>query len=469
MSIVRRIRRALLRNQIDSEGVAAVYRGLLGREPLRGEVGHWLRRGLTFGMFWRRACQLPELRDGLPRAEQTLLSGPGASSVIKEIYRDAFGQPPDAATSRRMARDLKRGLSSAGPGSFSRTASSAKALFRRTSKNSGTVHIPILGTARTFTEHEWHERADRNVGAERATHARFVTQPKTADIDVSILCSLWRGGRYIEGYMRDIVAQTVFADRCELIVIDAASPEGEGDVIAEYAQRFGHRIVYHRTPERIGIYEAWNMAARMARGRYLTNANLDDLRRPDSIEQQCAALDALPHIDVVYQDVLYTPDPDIPVDRVVSANVTTQFALATAQNMLFTNAPHNAPMWRASLHDRIGWFDETLRSAADYEFWLRALIDGAGFYKINDPHAIYYQNPDGVSTRPATDGVSEMAVVLRRHRKAVMPEGLTQDEASFRARIGAPADAEAEDRYMLVQSQLRRLAGDLGRVGRAVR
>ena len=47
-------------------------------------------------------------------------------------------------------------------------------------------------------------------------------------------------------------------------------------------------IVYKRINYRLGIYDAWNVGVGMARGRYLTNTNLDDLRRVDSIALQAA-------------------------------------------------------------------------------------------------------------------------------------------------------------------------------------
>ena len=54
----------------------------------------------------------------------------------------------------------------------------------------------------------------------------------------------------------------------------------------------------------------------MARGKYLTNTNLDDLRRRDLFEIQASALDRHPCADVVYQDFFYSFDASLSFDEV---------------------------------------------------------------------------------------------------------------------------------------------------------
>ena len=48
---------------------------------------------------------------------------------------------------------------------------------------------------------------------------------------ISIITSLYKGGEYIKGFLEDIVNQTIFKDKCELIIIDANSPDNEKDII----------------------------------------------------------------------------------------------------------------------------------------------------------------------------------------------------------------------------------------------
>ena len=67
------------------------------------------------------------------------------------------------------------------------------------------------------------------------------------------------------------------------------------------------------------------------------------------------------------------------------------------------NMPHNSPVWKRSIHDSCGYFDETFFSAGDYDLWIRAALDGKEFLKVsNDPLALYYKNPNGISTKEST-------------------------------------------------------------------
>lgn len=47
-----------------------------------------------------------------------------------------------------------------------------------------------------------------------------------------------------------------------------------------------------------------------------------------------------------------------------------------AWRLLSTDAIGGHPVWRRSLHERCGGFDARYGAAAEYEFWLRALVDG---------------------------------------------------------------------------------------------
>src|SRR5262245_47768324 len=99
--------------------------------------------------------------------------------------------------------------------------------------------------------------------------------------------------------------------------------------------------------------------------------------------------------------------------------------------MLAFNAPHNAPTWRKRLHDELSYTDISSRSAGDYEFWMRCLAAGKVFYKLNDAHVAYYQNPAGLSTRPDTRGVEEAKRIHRIYSRRLVPETVTTSQHRF--------------------------------------
>jgi len=54
------------------------------------------------------------------------------------------------------------------------------------------------------------------------------------------------------------------------------------------------------------------------------------------------------------------------------------------------------PMWRKSLHDRYGYFQEDFRCAGDYEFWLRIASQGAKMSLIPEILGLYYLSLQGL-------------------------------------------------------------------------
>jgi len=278
---------------------------------------------------------------------------------------------------------------------------------------------------------------------------------------VSVITSLWRGRDFIERFLDTMLSQSCMDGRAELIIIDAASPEGEAEIIARRTEGRSD-VIYHRTETRIGIYAAWNIGARLARGRYLTNANLDDVRRADSLAIQAGALDAHPWVDVIYQDFLVTLDPTLDWAKAAAYGFVSNLPPVTARNMMRFNLPHHAPMWRRDIHRDVGFFDETLTSAGDVDFWLRCLAAGKRFFKVNEPHAVYYFNPDGISSRTESPGPAEAAMVRARMTDELLPAHLETDVETFARQHLGLGDIPTNDRLRLVQLALQ----DLGRANR---
>ena len=483
VNVVRSLRKRLVRHPARAPEITAAFHKHLGRLPTRDEIEMWERKWLSPKQLDRRVAATVEGKAIVRRSND---GGAVATSVrqpalpaplgqlpdeefVRTLTEHVLGRHPGAAELHAVASQLRSG----GARRFELLTSylagrvAEEATWKRGRTVNDVSRFGIMGTRVTMTVEEWQARArtgTASAGASRpGSHARFPLQPRASEVDVSIICSLWRGGDFIERYLENITSQSIFADRCELIVVDAASPEGEGEAVRRHADRFGDRIVYHRMPYRAGIYVAWNVGVGLARGRYLTNANVDDLRRKDSLELQSSTLDALPNVDIVCQDFLYSADPDADFATIAGANVASDLPLPTRNGFFTLNPPHNAPMWRASLHDRIGLFDERLRSAGDYEFWVRAILAGATFYKINDPHVVYYYNPDGISSSRQTMGVEEGREVLRRHGRALTPEAAAEAPDAFLTRLDfdrwpTRGDGVPLSRYEAVQARMRHLA-----------
>jgi glycosyltransferase involved in cell wall biosynthesis len=451
------------------DGVTTVYQMSVGRTPSNEEIDIWknnFSNGLTFAEFLQAMSNSPEAADRTK--SKALLPVATDGMFIQLVYETVLGRGCTPGEIASWEKQLVSGHIDRGALLQSIFNDHAKAESENTGPLKTQLHdalsCQVMGTGQHLSSVEWlqTEQALKQVpattNAKSTIQARFYIQQAPKPL-VSAIASLYCGGKYIEKFMENITSQTCFKDYCELVIVDADSPEHESEVIARYCKKFKN-IVYHRVNYRIGIYDAWNVGVKMARGAYCTNTNLDDLRRRDSLELQAATLDNLPFVDVVYQDFYYTFDPNLSVEEIARFGYVSDLPVINASNMMYFNSPHNAPMWRKKLHDELGYFDTYYKSAGDYEFWMRCLAAGKVFYKTNDPHVVYYQNPEGLSTRPDSRGVEEAKHILKKYGRKLVSKNLTMPQSRFFEEVlGGSLHVPPEtNRYMATQRALRALS-----------
>ena len=217
---------------------------------------------------------------------------------------------------------------------------------------------------------------------------------------VSIITSVYDGDEYIEEFMKDITSQTIFKEKCELVIINANSPGNEEEVILRYKEQFPDNIVYEKLDEDPGIYGTWNHAISISSGEFITNANLDDRKSKESLERHALSLCSSKEVDLVYTDMLITDKINETWENNTSNGRKYNMPEFSFEALKMVNMPHASPMWRRALHDKYGMFDESYRSAGDWEMWLRAASQGSQFKKAAGTYNLYCFNPKGVSTNP---------------------------------------------------------------------
>ena len=126
-------------------------------------------------------------------------------------------------------------------------------------------------------------------------------------------------------------------------------------------------------------------------------------------------------VDLVYSDMIVTDKPNETWESNSSNGRKYNMANFSFENLLLMNMPHAAPMWRKSLHEKYGNFDEKYKSAGDWEMWLRAASKGSIFKKINSISNLYYFNPKGISTNPENNSWKrkEEEEVFKKYRKGI--------------------------------------------------
>lgn len=219
--------------------------------------------------------------------------------------------------------------------------------------------------------------------------------PKRATPKVSLLTSLYKGDEHIEGFLKNITSQSVFED-CELIIIDANSPGNEVAVIDRYIELYPN-IIYKRLDHDPGIYGCWNIALKESSGEFITNANLDDRRSLQQLEIFADELVNNQDVDLVYSQCFVTFNSNEEYSQNSSQGQVYPVVDFTPEGMVKC-LPGCMPLWRRSMHDKTGVFNENYKSAGDWEMWLRAVKGGSKFKRVEGIHGLYYHNPVGLST-----------------------------------------------------------------------
>jgi glycosyltransferase involved in cell wall biosynthesis len=205
---------------------------------------------------------------------------------------------------------------------------------------------------------------------------------------VSILSTFYKGEKFLEGLLEDLVAQTIF-HKCELILIDTASPGQEQAIIEPYLQSHGN-IRYYRIDKRTDALAGTNEAIKKSRGKYLTIANIDDRRHPSFLECNVEHLKSAPSAALVYSDCLETRVENETFEKNSSNgrildHSSDEFSLP---NMV-KNLPGPMPLWKREINEKCGLFDPSYKYAHDWDLWLKAIDHGYRFIKNNKVLGLY--------------------------------------------------------------------------------
>mgnify|MGYP003644610889 CR=1 FL=1 len=209
---------------------------------------------------------------------------------------------------------------------------------------------------------------------------------------ISILCSSYNSDQWIGQYLEYLNKQ--YLHQFEVIFVDANSTDGSLQKIKDYVFRGGIRKVIIESKERIGIYEAWNLAIENSTYNYVMNYNTDDKLFKSALMILAANIKTNPEADVIYANNFIS-------------NESTHTQLINFHN--WTDAGHLPnliagcccgpfPLLKKKSVVDAGMFDPRFTISGDYEMWCRMNVKGCKFMKIDEPLGVYYHNPTGMST-----------------------------------------------------------------------
>lgn len=224
---------------------------------------------------------------------------------------------------------------------------------------------------------------------------------------VSVITTVHNGERFLAAAIESILAQS-FTD-FEYLLVDDASTDGSGAIIASYAAADPRVIPLHK-PLSINHSHAINAALPRARGEFVAILDADDLAHPERLAQQVRFLDANPDVGVVGAQVEQI-DGEGRVRHVMA--FPTSWTLARWVILFGTPVLHSAALVRRALLAEIGGYSVQWKYANDYSLWA-TLIDRTRITNLPETLVSYRRHAQQTSSTTSTPQQGEVWLLIYR-------------------------------------------------------
>jgi glycosyltransferase involved in cell wall biosynthesis len=233
----------------------------------------------------------------------------------------------------------------------------------------------------------------------------------SGDLKISIVTPSLNQGKFIEENIQSILNQDY--PNFEHIIIDGGSSDGTVDVLKKYPH-----VKWISEPDR-GQAHALNKGLRMAQGEVIGWLNADDCYFPGTFVSVVRNMDRTLGRCVIMGDVQITDE----LGRAIQVVRNTPRKLD--QLLRFWHPEYGAfhqpgLFFFKEILDQVGFLDESLYFALDYDLWLR-VIQKYDFHRVESTFATYRLHGASKSGRGWDAFKPECERVSKRYVKALLP------------------------------------------------
>jgi hypothetical protein len=254
----------------------------------------------------------------------------------------------------------------------------------------------------------------------------------------------------------------------EIIVIDDGSRDLTLDVAMDYAAEDDRTVVLHHT-ESLGLSAARNTGLEVAGGEYVTFLDADDYLFPGSLRARVAKLARSERTTVVGVYCDWEPVPDRRA-RKPSRRARRLPAVSYLESAGRPPFIASAPVLRTEVVRSFGGFDESMRSAEDFDLWARLMRHGFVFEAVDHVGVAYRQRREGmVQGRPADHAEAVIRVMDWMDRALRDDEVVPGTPAVFRQPLGTELATARRNERLTHSLALAVATGDADQIGRVLR
>jgi len=214
---------------------------------------------------------------------------------------------------------------------------------------------------------------------------------------VTVVTVVFNGQPYVTECLESVLQQDY--PNIEHIVLDGGSSDGTINILRQYDDR----IAFWKSEPDEGVYDAWNRSLAEARGEWICFLGVDDVFLPGAVSAYMALAARNPQAEYLSSQVRWVRPSGY--SRMIGEPWT------WARFCKRMCAAHVGSMHRRSLYARLGRYDTSYRSAADYEFLLRAR------------HGLKAAYMPLTTVVMRAGGVSDVSISLEEARRAKVSTG----------------------------------------------
>lgn len=224
---------------------------------------------------------------------------------------------------------------------------------------------------------------------------------------VTVLTSLYNCHQFLEGYFKAL-EKIENSSEMEVLLLHNSPKKDEIYIIEKYLIKLAF-VKHIVISERENLYATWNRGIELAKGRYITVWNADDIRLPSSVDDQVKALERYPEAALSYGNFTIVNE----YGRKEGRNVVEPDFHSNFESFLRVHHIGCFPMWRKEIHKDIGYFDEQFKLVADLDFQIRVSLKYP-LVKVNKNLGYYLENtPSNLSSNRKLQRTERTALNMR--------------------------------------------------------
>jgi len=224
-------------------------------------------------------------------------------------------------------------------------------------------------------------------------------------LKVSIIIPIYNTEKYVKQCVDSCLSQTF--PGYEIIVVDDGSTDSTPDILKGYGS-----VIKVITKQKGGTASALNEGIKQSKGEWIKWISADDALLYDSIEVLMKRATGLPDSKncIIYTDYFYINEHGIITGEFIQRNYNDSTQEERNKMLLhwFYGRGSSSLMHR-SIFDKVGYYDESLTSLVDYEFWIRAcLVYDIRMYLVQHKTLLFRMHSEQLAKK--FGGISETAI-----------------------------------------------------------